>query len=257
VPRQGRRTILLTAPGSSRLPALSGSARKRIAMAHVMAILALSNFRRARIDRCPGYAGYHHCVTAASFCDNRPILAPGRRGRRCATPCSGRRDHCLRWVSRIPGCDTLPAGLRWILAAILAGASALYCLSSRWGQALVQKLGKFMHISEDRLRSTERRFQTHGPWFIIIGRHIPGMRVPITVFCGIARVRYRLFLPARLSRSSSGSPFGWSSARILVRKQCTCCTVVTGTRSLFPGDYAGAVLIVRTVMRFRTMPEVH
>jgi len=156
------------------------------------------------------------------------------------------------------GAIPYPLAFVGFLAAILAGASTLYCLSSRWGQALVQKLGKFMHISEDRLRSAERRFQTHGPWFIIIGRHIPGMRVPITVFCGIARVRYRLFLA-----STVVSVVFWIAFWLVVGTNLGSKTVhlLHGGHwytILIPlGIMLGAVLIVRTVMRFRTMREAH
>jgi membrane protein DedA with SNARE-associated domain len=92
------------------------------------------------------------------------------------------------------GAVSYPLAFVALMAAVLVGSSILYYASSRWGQALVTRLGKYMHLSEAHVLSAERRFQAHGPWFIIIGRHIPGLRIPITVFCGISQVSYRLFL---------------------------------------------------------------
>jgi len=100
-----------------------------------------------------------------------------------------------------------------------------------------------------------RHFQTHGPWFIIIGRHIPGLRVPITVFCGISQVRYRLFLA-----STMVSVVFWIAFWLLVGAHLGPKTVhlLHGGHwytILIPlGMMLGAVLIVRTVMRFRTIP---
>lgn len=92
------------------------------------------------------------------------------------------------------GAIPYPVAFVALQAAVLGGASLLYYMSSRWGEKLVAKVGRFMHLNPDHLRSAERQFQTHGAWFIIVGRHIPGFRIPITVFCGISHVRYRLFL---------------------------------------------------------------
>jgi membrane protein DedA with SNARE-associated domain len=80
------------------------------------------------------------------------------------------------------------------LLAILVGSSILYALSSRYGQRIVLKFGKYIHVDEKKLLTVEKKFKRYGPWVIILGRHIPGFRIPITIFAGMSSVSYRTFL---------------------------------------------------------------
>lgn len=79
-------------------------------------------------------------------------------------------------------------------AAILCGATILFFASRRWGQQLITKLGKFLFIKESHIKKAERLFAQFGFWTIIIGRHIPGLRIPITIFAATSGVRYRTFI---------------------------------------------------------------
>lgn len=79
-------------------------------------------------------------------------------------------------------------------SAVLLGSSILYFISFKWGRLLVTKIGIYLHINENRLEFVETKFRKYGVWVIIFGRHVPGMRVPITVFSGIAQVPYRKFI---------------------------------------------------------------
>jgi alkaline phosphatase len=36
-------------------------------------------------------------------------------------------------------------------------------------------------------------FDRYGPWTLIFGRHIPGLRVPLTVAAGVLKLRYWVF----------------------------------------------------------------
>jgi membrane protein DedA with SNARE-associated domain len=81
-----------------------------------------------------------------------------------------------------------------LMAAILGGSSLLYYVSFRYGQTLVLRLGKYLHLNEHKLVQIEDKFRRYGPLVIIFGRHIPGFRIPITVFAGISSVRYHTFL---------------------------------------------------------------
>ncbi len=81
-----------------------------------------------------------------------------------------------------------------LLLAVLIGASILYYLSSHYGQIIVLKFGKYLHLNEKRLLTVEGWFKRYGFWVIIFGRHIPGFRVPITFFAGISGVPYPVFI---------------------------------------------------------------
>lgn len=85
-----------------------------------------------------------------------------------------------------------------LLIADLIGASFLFFLCSRYGQLLINKTNKFLEIDQKKLDWLDRQFRRFGPLLIIFGRHLPGLRVPITVFAGLSGIRYRVFILSTL-----------------------------------------------------------
>ena len=81
-----------------------------------------------------------------------------------------------------------------LLIADLAGASILYFICSRYGPHILEKFGKFIDLDEHKLATVEKYFRKYGVLMIIFGRHIPGFRIPITIFAGISEISYRTFL---------------------------------------------------------------
>ncbi len=81
-----------------------------------------------------------------------------------------------------------------LMASVLLGSSILYWLSSKWGNTIVFKFGRFLHLHPEKLLVVEKNFKKYGPWVIIFGRHIPGFRIPITVFAGMSGIKYRSFI---------------------------------------------------------------
>lgn len=81
-----------------------------------------------------------------------------------------------------------------LLSAVLIGASALYYLSFRYGQTVLLKLEKYIHLDMKKLEVIEKKFNKYGPIFIIFGRHIPGFRIPITIFSGMSEITYPTFI---------------------------------------------------------------
>jgi membrane protein DedA with SNARE-associated domain len=76
----------------------------------------------------------------------------------------------------------------------MAGSSILYWLSRLYGQPFVRRYGPYMHLKANRLEQAERGFQRYGVLLIVVGRHVPGMRMVISVFAGIFGVSYPVFL---------------------------------------------------------------
>lgn len=77
---------------------------------------------------------------------------------------------------------------------VTLGATNLYLISRRLGRRLVHgRVGKALHLSEERLVQGERWFARWGLWAIIFGRHVPGLRIPITVAAGALSVSYPVF----------------------------------------------------------------
>ena len=92
-------------------------------------------------------------------------------------------------------------GLTWLaawlglIAVVVLGASNLYWISQRWGRSIVEhRLAKVLHLTPARIDRAERWFSRYGVWTLVFGRHIPGLRVPLTVAAGIFRVPYRVFI---------------------------------------------------------------
>jgi membrane protein DedA with SNARE-associated domain len=82
-----------------------------------------------------------------------------------------------------------------LVAVVVLGATNLYWVSQRWGRSIVEhRLAKLLHLTPDRIDQAERWFARYGFWTLVFGRHVPGLRVPLTVAAGIFRVRYRVFI---------------------------------------------------------------
>jgi membrane protein DedA with SNARE-associated domain len=82
-----------------------------------------------------------------------------------------------------------------LITVIALGASNLYWISQRWGRSFVEhRLAKVLHLTPARIDRAERWFGRYGVWTLVLGRHIPGLRVPLTVAAGIFRVSYRVFI---------------------------------------------------------------
>lgn len=94
-----------------------------------------------------------------------------------------------------------------LLIADVAGATFLYLLSRRYGKKIIDKFGRFIDLDQEKLDSFEGFFRKYGPIAIIIGRHIYGFKVPITLFSGISKMRYITFCLSVIISDSFWIPF--------------------------------------------------
>jgi len=78
--------------------------------------------------------------------------------------------------------------------AALLGSTVLFFLSRRWGQVVIYKLGKFIFLKEKHIKKAEQLFARWGVLAIIVGRHIPGLRIPVTIFAATSGVKYPVFI---------------------------------------------------------------
>src|SRR6202521_4835282 len=90
---------------------------------------------------------------------------------------------------------TLLAAWLGLVAVVVLGASNLYFISRRWGRSIVEhRLANLLHLTPARIDQAEHWFGRWGIWTLVLGRHVPGLRVPLTVAAGIFRVRYPVFV---------------------------------------------------------------
>ena len=110
------------------------------------------------------------------------------------------------------GSASLIASWLAIIAVVVAGSSNLYLLSRRWGGRLIRgRLGTILHLDPEGITRAERWFGRWGALAIIFGRHVPGLRVPITVLAGTLKVRYPVF-----AASVAVSTAVWSAIWLLL-----------------------------------------
>jgi membrane protein DedA with SNARE-associated domain len=88
----------------------------------------------------------------------------------------------------------LPAAFAAIVLGSVAGSSVLFWLSRRYGQPFIRRYGPYMHIKQRRLDAAERGFRRWGFMLIVVGRHVPGMRMVISVFAGVFGVSWPVFV---------------------------------------------------------------
>jgi membrane protein DedA with SNARE-associated domain len=84
----------------------------------------------------------------------------------------------------------------WIgfVLAVTFGATNLYLLSRRYGRRLLEhRLAGLLHLTPERMETAENSFRRWGPWALIFGRHIFGLRVPLTVAAGVLKLPYKTF----------------------------------------------------------------
>jgi membrane protein DedA with SNARE-associated domain len=114
-------------------------------------------------------------------------------------------------IGRIP----YAVGFIILLLSDVIGASILYFVSSKYGIKIVNKFGKYIDLDMDKLNTVEGKFRKFGPLVIIVGRHIYGFKVPITIFSGISKMKYWIFLLSVLITDSVWIPFYLSIGRRL------------------------------------------
>jgi membrane protein DedA with SNARE-associated domain len=81
-------------------------------------------------------------------------------------------------------------------SATLLGASVLYVLAGRAGRGLVYRYGRYMHLTPERLDKAQHFLERRGTLAIVLGRVMPGLRMPTVIASGVFGVPYWRFLPS-------------------------------------------------------------
>ena len=89
-----------------------------------------------------------------------------------------------------------------VVSGAVLGSACNLTISRKYGRPFIQRFGRYVGVTEAKLAQTERIFKRWGPWAIIVGRHIPGMRIVLSALSGILEVPYRVFIPCVLLSAS-------------------------------------------------------
>jgi membrane protein DedA with SNARE-associated domain len=79
--------------------------------------------------------------------------------------------------------------------AVVAGSSLLYLVMRHGGRALLQRYGTYLRLGPQRIARMERWFAKRERHAIVVGRFIPGMRVPTSALAGLSSIPYRVYAP--------------------------------------------------------------
>ena len=89
-----------------------------------------------------------------------------------------------------------------VVAGATLGSLGLFTLGRTYGRGFILRYGRFVGMTEERLGHAERIFKRYGPWAVIVGRHIPGMRIYLSALAGMFHMPYRVFVPCVMFSSS-------------------------------------------------------
>jgi membrane protein DedA with SNARE-associated domain len=85
-----------------------------------------------------------------------------------------------------------------VVSGALLGSLLLFTVSRRLGHPFIVRFGRYIGLDAARLKRAEGWFQRWGPWAIVLGRQIPGMRIVMSAIAGTLEVPYRTFVPSVL-----------------------------------------------------------
>jgi membrane-associated protein len=128
-------------------------------------------------------------------------------------------DVIIAWGGYLTTTGAIPYPLAYVavIGAAVTGSFCLYSLSRRFGHPFLLRFGRYIGLHPERLSKAERAFQRWGPWAIIVGRHIPGMRIVLSAFAGVFQVKARVFVPCVLISASIWAAIFLEIGRLLGR----------------------------------------
>jgi len=115
------------------------------------------------------------------------------------------------------GALPLPVAFLAVVAAATAGSFCNYSICRRFGHPFVVRFGPYVGLTAERLDRAERAFRRWGPWAVLIGRHVPGMRIVLSAFAGVFELPRLLFVACVLVSSSIWAAIFLELGRVLGR----------------------------------------
>jgi membrane protein DedA with SNARE-associated domain len=79
------------------------------------------------------------------------------------------------------------------LCGSVSGISVSYLLGKSLGYSFVQRYGRYVHLSPERIDHVNHWFHRIGHWLLTIGYFIPGIRHFTAFVAGMSKLEYRTF----------------------------------------------------------------
>ena len=97
------------------------------------------------------------------------------------------------------GLTSWSAALLAGVAATQTGSCVLYHVGRKGGRPLLQRYGRYLHMTAQRQERIERGLSQYGGLAVFVGRLIPGMRCGSSFVAGVFGVRYLAFFVGTLA----------------------------------------------------------
>ena len=129
-------------------------------------------------------------------------------------------DVVVAWGGYLTTTGAIP--LPWAFVAVICAATiggTILCLvSRRFGHPFLLRYGRYIGFDQQRFDHVERIFQRWGPWAIIFGRHVPGLRIYLSALSGIFEMPLRVFVPSVMVSSAIWALVFLELGRLLGRR---------------------------------------
>ncbi len=83
-----------------------------------------------------------------------------------------------------------------VYIGLLCADSIIFHIGKKYGRRIVTHPRFHRFLSPRRLAELEGKFIRRGVWFILIGRHLAGLRIQIFLAAGVMRMQYPKFIAA-------------------------------------------------------------
>lgn len=91
------------------------------------------------------------------------------------------------------GTMKLPYALFFSFVGALSGMLISYLIGKRAGRPFLDRFGRWVGLKQHRIAKVERWMNKYGPFSIVIGYFIPGLRHVTCYLCGISRMPLRKY----------------------------------------------------------------
>jgi membrane protein DedA with SNARE-associated domain len=81
-----------------------------------------------------------------------------------------------------------------VVACAVAGDNIGYFIGRRYGRGFLERHGKKLFVTPERLGKAERYYEQHGGKTVFLGRFIPVVRSVGFIVAGVARMEWRTFI---------------------------------------------------------------
>jgi membrane protein DedA with SNARE-associated domain len=109
----------------------------------------------------------------------------------------------------------------WLIVVVATagswvGSALSYWVAWKLGRPLVEKYGRYLHLSPERMKKTDAWFEAYGSGGIFVARMLPGIRHLISIPAGLFRMNFTLFsIMTILGAGVFNGALAWFGHRVL------------------------------------------